>query len=334
MINTNNNFVYADLDSYQTYAWKYLLQSFTLNDINKNFESYRSSCLSHSNTFNLIKNNIKNMFNVIYKEEKFYPHFKHSIISEMGGTNQPLYFFRIRKIENGVHFNSDNNNKIIPESFVFEDIQKTSDVWEKPSFLVNHYQRLSKPQESVLYTSLMPSTAILEMDINQDNSLFFLIVYKSKRKIVYNDCCNFVYYNNLSEEENMKRYIIFDFLRNEFTRILPKTYYSENQYCAAEAISKKFFISDDTEGIQYPSARGIKQYNFAFFSNSIHNCLEFVGLRCCKFINRNEIETNHKVFADGFWNETLEKFEYYSPYSDKSKQVFGDNILLDILMSK
>lgn len=70
----------------------------------------------------------------------------------------------------------------------------------------------------------MSSTALLETNVHEKDSLFFLIVYKSKRKINYSDCYNFVYYRNLSEDNNMKRYIIFQFLRNEFTRVLPETF--------------------------------------------------------------------------------------------------------------
>jgi hypothetical protein len=333
MMDIRENIVYTNLDLDEIASWKFLLHNLTLEKINNQFESYINTCLLYPTSFSRIEDNINSMFNVNYLGHDFFPNFRHTITSESGGNNNPYYFFRIRKIEKGMHYDLNNLNEILTESIEFQEIQTLSDVWEKPANQVNHYQRLSKPKRSVLYTSLMTSTALFETNIHEKESLFFLIVYKSKRKINYSDCCNFVYYNNLSEDDNMKRYIIFQFLRNEFTRVLPETYNYENQYCAAESISRKFFISDDVDGIQYPSARGLGQYNFAFWSNTAHDCLEFIGLRCCKLNNRNGFETQNSIFVDCFWNEDLKKFEYVSPFSDKSKQVFGD-MLLSILIAK
>jgi len=328
---TRENIVYTDLDSSEISAWKYLLQNLTFEKINNQFEAYQNTCLRYPTTFKRIENSINSLFNVQYLGHDFSPHFKHTITSEKG-ERIPDYFFRIRKREKGVYYDVDKENKLLPETIEFEDIQIWSDVWEKPANLVNNYQRLSKPQDSVLYTSLMTSTALLETNIKQGD-LYFLIVYKSKRKIQYSDCCNFVYYNNLSEDENMKRYIIFEFLRNEFTRVLPSTYDSENQYCAAESISKKFFISDDVDAIQYPSTRGIGHRNAAFLSTTVRDCLEFVGFRYCIMNSNNGNQSMNSVFADGFWNSNSKKFEYHSFDSDKSKLIFGD-MLLSILITK
>ena len=328
---TRENIVYTDLEYEDISAWKFLLQNLTFEKINRQFEAYQDTCLRYPTSFKRIENNINSLFNVEYSGHDFYPNFRHTIISEKG-DRFPEYFFRIRKVEKGVNYDVNNENTFLPESIEFEDIQSWNDVWEKPANLVTNYQRLSKPLNSVLYTSLMPSTALLETDIKQGD-LFFLIAYKSKRKIQYSDCCNFIYYNNLSENENMKRYIIFQFLRNEFTRVLPESYDSEIQYCAAEAISRKFFISDDVEGIQYPSTRGIGHRNFAFWGNSARNCLDFIGFRCCVMNNKIRNQSMNSIFADGFWNNNLKKFEFYSHNSDKSKEIFGD-ILLNVLMSK
>lgn len=328
---TRENIVYTDLDSRDISAWKFLLRNLTFERINNQFEAYQNTCLLYPTSFKRIEENINSLFNVEYSGQNFFPHFKHTITSEKG-EKFPDYFFRIRKVEKGVYYDVNNENKFLPETIEFEDIQTWSDVWEKPANLVTNYQRLSKPQNSVLYTSLMTSTALLETNIEQGD-FFFLIVYKSKRRIQYSDCCNFVYYNNLSEDENMKRYIIFQFLRNEFTRVLPSTYDAETQYCGAEAISKKFFISDDVDAIQYPSTRGIGHRNAAFWSDTARYCLEFVGFRCCKMDNKIRNQSMNSIFADCFWNVNSRKFEYHSFNSDKSKQIFGD-IVLSVLMSK
>lgn len=322
------NIIYTDLSSEEVYSWKYLLKNLNLQKINSQFESFKTSCLSYQTTFKRIEDNVNSLFNIDYSGQSFFPHFKHSITSDRGNINNPYYFFRIRKIEKRYSSDRNNLNILLPETLEFEDIQTLSDVWERPANQVKHYQRLSKPLNSVLYTSLMTSTAILETNINEKD-LFFLIVYKSKKEFKYSDCCNFVYYNNLSEDENMKRYTIFHLLRSEFTRVLPNGYNYENQYCAAESISKKFFISDNVDGIQYPSTKGLGHNNFAFWSNTARDCLDFIGLRCCIMGNKNKLS----IYADCFWNDSLLKFEYYSPQSERSKLVFG-NPLLNTFISK
>ena len=173
----------------------------------------------------------------------------------------------------------------------------------------------------------MTSTALLETNIHKKEDLFLLIVYKSRREIIYNDCCKFIYYNELTEAENMKRYILFHLLRNEFTRILPKSYNSENQYCAAESISRKFFITENTDGIQYPSTRGLGHHNFAFWSGTARSCLEFIGFRLCTMNYKDGHKSMNNIFVDCIWNIDLNKFEYISPFSEKSKQIFGDTLL-------
>jgi hypothetical protein len=173
--------------------------------------------------------------------------------------------------KNGIDFNT----------IEFEEIQSLKDIWERPAEEVEYYQRLNKPHASVLYTSLMPSTAVIETNL-KNKDLFFLIVYKSTGNFNYSDCSNFFYFDGLTEEENMKRYILFYLLRDEFIRILPESYESENQYCSSYYISKKFFISEDSQAIQYPSICGLGHRNFAFWGN-IREHLEFVGLRFCYF---------------------------------------------------
>jgi RES domain. len=334
MIDIRENIIYTDLEPKEKIGrWKYLLQNLTFERINSQFESYINTCLVYPTSFERIEACIDSLFNVDYKDNKFYPHFKTIITSEFGNKNHPYYLFRVRKINKGVYYDLSDLNAVIAETFDFEEIQTLDDIWERPAAQVINYQRLSKPNNSVLYTSLMTSTALLETNIREKQDLFFLIVYKSKRNIVYNDCCSFVYYNDLTENENMKRYIIFQFLRNEFTRVLPDTYNSENQYCSAESISRKFFISADVDGIQYPSTRGLGHRNFAFWSSSARSCLEFVGIRCCSMDKREGHQSLHKVFADCFWNKESMKFEYVSPFTDMSKRVFGDPIL-NIFMSK
>lgn len=310
-------------------AWKVLLKELSVEQIHKQFEEYKWFCHNHSTSFNLIEKKVNSLFVIDYKNQKFPLHFKFSIETQKHHPDYPLYFFRIRKINKGVRWG--DKKQLNYEKLEFEDIQTISDVWEKPTNMVTSYQRLNMPKNSVLYTSLMPSTAVLETGLIAKD-MFFLIIYKDKNKFRFSDCSRFVYFNELTEEENLKRYIIFNLLREEFIRILPQSYNEENQYCTAYSIAKRFFIDDNTDAIQYPSVRGLNHMNFAFFENHIKNNLELVGIRVCGLVEQKGMLTDIKIIADGFWNKELNKMEYYSPYSDKSKQVFTQ--YLNIMISK
>jgi hypothetical protein len=270
---------------------------------------------------------VKSLFEIDLNGHKFSPNFKYSIRAEKRTSEFPYYLFRVRKLTKGSLIDIDKNG-IDFKNMEFEEIQTLQDIWEKPAGQVCDYQRLNCPHHSVLYTSLMPSTAILETNL-KEKDFFFLIIYKSMGNFTYSDCSNFIYFNELTEEENMKRYIMFSLLREEFTRILPGSYKEGNQYCAAYSISKKFFISEDSQAIQYPSTRGLGHKNFAFWGN-IRDCLDFVGFRFCTLMEKKGTQSNLSVLADSFWNGDLAKFEYFSPYSKESKQIFGDMLLSEM----
>lgn len=335
LIMNRENFINTVVDQENVNYLRRFLKEMSLERIINEIELYQDFCIRNPNSFIKIEEYINNtLFNVKHYNENLFPNFKHKTTSVFG-DNFPLYFFRVRNIEKKVYFdqNKKTNNRNDIEKNVFEemnfpDIQTWNDVWEKPKESVTNYQRLSKPLNSVLYTSLMPSTAILETNNYEIGSSFFLIIYKSKRKITYSDCSSFVYYQNMTEDENMKRYIIFQFLVNEFARVLPNSYDSEIQYCAAAAISRKFFINEGVDGIQYPSTRGLGHKNFGFWSESCQDSLEFIGIRCCGLINNQDGSSKQRIsLADGFWNNELRKFEFVSPSSEKSKQVYDDFLL-------
>jgi hypothetical protein len=325
----NNNFVRLNLNFKEDIlSWKSLLASYSLESINQQFENYKAQCHLDGVNFNRIETTVKSLFEINFNGHNFSPNFQYSIEPKNRSSNFPYYFFRIRKLTKG-NWIDINNKGINFETMEFEEIQTIRDIWERPAEQVDYYQRLNNPYHSVLYTSLMPSTTILETGLNEKD-FFFLIVYKSIGNFRYNDCCNFVYFNELSEEENMKRYIMFYLLRDEFTRILPGSYQEGNQYCAAYSISNKFFISEDAHAIQYPSTRGLGHKNFAFLKN-IHECLDFVGFRFCTLVEKKGTQSNLSVLADCFWNNDINRFEYFSPYSEESKRVFGDMLLSEML---
>lgn len=326
-----NNFIRHSLNSVEEIVtWKKLLSNYSLESIHQQFENYKTCCHLDCVGFNRIKSSVESLFSINYMGHDFSPNFRYTIIPQDRPADFPYYFFRIRKLTRGCWLDI-NSDSIEFNTIEFEEIQTLKDIWERPAEQIGNYQRLNEPYNSVLYTSLMPSTAILETNLKEED-LFFLITYKSIGKFKYSDCCRFVYFNDLSEEENMKRYIMFYLLRDEFTRILPGSYKEGNQYCSAYEISKKFFIEGNVQGIQYPSTRGLGHKNFAFWGN-IRDYLEFIGFRLCALVKKEGTQSDIRIIADGFWDEKSRKFKYFSPFSDKSKQIFGD-ILLDAMMRK
>jgi hypothetical protein len=325
-----NDWIPYSLSKEEILMWRHFLSHFSLDYINQQIQTYKSCCLHYATNEHRIAKAVESLFEIKYQGHSFPPNFKYSIIPEKRPQNFPYYFFRIRPLEKQVRFETLNNNSSINfETLEFEDIQTFQDVWEPPADKVTKYGRLHKPHTPVLYTSLEPSAAVKETIIQNhdpDKVQFIMIVYKSVGDFCYSDCSNFLYFKDLTEEENMKRYILFNFLRDEFTRTLPKPYNERDQYCAAYHISKKFFIAEESQAIQYPSARGLGQRNFAFWGN-IRECLDFVGFRCCYITETNGRTSNISILADCFWDEESGHFRYYSPYSEESKQVFGEPLL-------
>ena len=326
----NNNVIHHTPSKEEILSWKNLLSRFTLESINQHFENYRTHCLYYPTNEKRIEIAVDSLFEIKNQNHSFSPHFKYCISPEKRHLSFPYYFFRIRKLTKGSWFEKKKDeNGIDFNTMEFEEIQTLKDIWERPAEEVTYYQRLNKPYTSVLYTSLEPSAAIFEANLN-DKDLFFLIVYKSAGSFNYSDCSNFIYYNGLTEEENLKRYILFYILRDEFTRILPESYETKNQYCVSYYISKKFFISEDSHGIQYPSTRSLGQRNFAFWGN-IREHLEFVGFRFCYLNKKGKLQSRIKIIADSFWNDGSRRFEYFSPFSKESKKIFEDPLLSAML---
>ena len=325
-----NNFMHFTPPKEELLNWKCLLSRYSLESINQHLENFRTHCLYYPTNAKRVEMAVDALFEVQIQNQSFFPHFKSCFSPEIRHADFPYYFFRIRKLTKGSLIEI-NKEGIDFSNMEFEEIQSLKDIWERPAEEVTYFQRLNQPYTSVLYTSLEPSAAVFETNL-KDMDLFFLIVYKSKGAFNYSDCSNFLYYYGLSEEENLKRYILFYILRNEFTRILPEPYESENQYYTSYYLSRKFFISEQSQAIQFPSTRSLGQRNFAFWGN-IREYLEFVGFRFCYLNKKGRIQSPITILADGFWNDESGRFEYFSPHSKVSKQIFEDP-MLSILLQK
>ena len=118
MLNNKNDIIYINLEpKEEILAWKHLLHHLSLERINKDFQLYQDICLSNTTSFSRIEATIQSLFNIKFRGHDFFPHFKQIITSEAGSKNYPYYFFRIRKLNKKVHFNLNNLNQVIPESF-------------------------------------------------------------------------------------------------------------------------------------------------------------------------------------------------------------------------
>jgi len=179
---------------------------------------------------------------------------------------EPPYHFRVRKADPEKVFAGDFSlsERETYDNLFFEAMNCYNDLWARQESIVNDYNRLNKPNQSVLYTSLDGSTTLVEADVNE-GELFFMICYKRKKPIRFSDCSRFVAFDELTEVENLKRYVIFNLLRNEFVREFPKTYDKQSQYCLSSNIAEHFFIGEGVDAIQYPSVKGLVAYNIAIF---------------------------------------------------------------------
>lgn len=316
----NGNFLHHTLSGEEVLTWRHFLTHFSLEFIHQQIENYKTCCLNYPTNEILISKAVDSLLAIDYQGHRFQPPFKD--MTNFEKERNLGYFFRVREIDGMWWSNGEN---IDFNTFELKDIQTLQDVWERPAEDVKYYGRLNKPNSSVLYTALEPSTAIRETIIPKygvkDTPPFILTVYKCKESFTYSDCLHFIYYDGLTDEENTKRYLLFNLLRNEFTRIRPALYDNQNQYCASYFISNKFFIHEDSQAIYYPSTRGLGSGNVVFLGN-FREYLEFVGFFF--FIDG-------KPLLGCSWDSEKERFNYFSLGSDDAKQVFGDPILQVLL---
>ncbi len=314
---------------------KDILEELTLENIIDQFDKFKYKCFnSPTSIFGEIDYLLPKLFMTKYGQINFkYTISTNDTIRDDGSNDSP-YHFRIRKIKQDKLIKQiyKLSNNDIYENLHFTEMDCENDLWAKPPALVLDYSRLNKPNQSILYTSMEGSTTLTECNINV-NEYFFIICYKRIKPITFSDCYRFIAFNELTEEENSKRYIIFNLLKNEFVRIFPKTYYEyeQCQYCISSKIAEYFFINDNVDGIQYPSVKNIGAFNFAFKGISARECLNPVCIKFCKLLKPiNGKKGTLEILTNGFWQNN--KFIWTTPESSLSKKLL--DISLDMYLYK
>lgn len=313
---------------------KAILRELSLESIDEQFADFKYTCFVAPE---YIEKRIASLIEKLFKTKHGQMNFKYTIdcplVDPITHISNPPYHFRVRKADpNKVlagDFNLSDNE--ICESLYFAAMNCKDDIWARPSSMITEYGRLNEPNQSILYTSLEGSTTLVEADVNI-GELFFMICYKRTKPIIFSDCSRFIAFNELTEEENLKRYAIFNLLRNEFVREFPKTYDKQSQYCLSSNIAKHFFINDDVDAIQYPSVKGLGAYNFAFFEDRAKECLTPICVKFCLLEERlGNREARIRAITNGFWQNN--KFVWTPLNSTLSKELLNDPAL-DIFLSK
>lgn len=316
----------ADLDIENTIALKYFLSKYSLSAIESEYNTFKARCY---NSGNISENSVKRLVDSLFVKDDIKFSFAVSIeikLVDKGIVQPPLFVFRSRK--SSVKSNSD-----LTLSNIEQEIGKASDLWEKPRELCKTFERVNKVGESVLYTSYETTTTFCELNL-QPNDYFYVVAYKRNKRIKASTCVNFVYYNQLTEVENLKRYAIFTLLRNEFTRALPSMYSKQSQYYISYYLAKRFFIAENTCGLEYPSVKGIGANNFVFFDNEAKKCLDIICVRLCRFADTEAKRSSNliDVIMSGFLEEN--KIKWFGATSQEAKDRLNNHFGFDMFFAK
>lgn len=306
---------------------KAVLQELTLESIDNQFTNLKNHyCAAPQHIERRIDNLLENLFKTKYGQIDFKYNIDGQLINPITGYMEPPYQFRIRKANPKAICKGDFTltTEQIFDSLEFADMNCENDMWARPSSMVTDYGRLHKPNQSVLYTSLDGSTTIVEADVDVGD-FFFIVCYKRVKPMQFSDCTRFVAFEELTEEENLKRYVMFNLLVNEFTKEFPKTYNKQHQYCLSSNVADYFFNYPDIDAIQYPSVKKLGNRNFAYFDDKARKCLTPICVKFCRFEDRIDDRPLIKFMYNGFWIDN--RFVWAHPNSNLSKEKLNDPVL-------
>jgi hypothetical protein len=295
----------------QTELFKNLLQKISVKELNKRINFYRESVNLRTASESRIKEELKKLFTTEINSEPF------SFFMKSDTYTHPYHdfnFFRIRK------FASEDYNGMLSKSF--PSMSKRQDVWARPASDVKVFGRLNRPNETILYAAGRIENAVYETNC-QNGELFFLLVYKNKKRMRLSQIHTVTYMDELTEEENAKRIILHNFLLSEFTKIVPPG--REYLYKSSIAIYEEFFYSPAIDAFTYPSTKSQRNagFNICFNENQAHSNLDFLGLMVCELLpSVQEAEFRMEPYYDGFINDQG-TFDFYPYNTDIAKDKFG-----------
>jgi len=189
------------------------------------------------------------------------------------GTN----FYRVRVLE----------GHDIPN----ENLSKKGDFWAPPAEKVTAYNRLNKPQESLLYTSpSYPHVAINEMKNKVKDNLFVVIIYKSIAAVKINIIGLAFNHDQLGiyDEKAIRVGEMYnDFFHDEFSRDVGDG--TEYLYKISECIAKTYFDlppRDAQDAWAYPSVQNKSMLNVCFRPEIANELLELQPSVIGRYINQ------------------------------------------------
>ena len=238
---------------------------------------------------------------------------------EIDGLKMHTFYPSFGNYDTGTRF-----YRIRPIPFNQNELDQYSQIvayWNPPVEKVNCPGRLNKIHESLLYTSTNPHTAMVEMKI-QNYQNFVLIIYETIRPIKI----NIIGANNdihiLSEEDNKKFQLYNNFLREEFTKVVPCG--SEYLYRVSEFIAKCYFDlppRDVQDAWFYPSVASKGGYNICFRPEIAKESLKLVGALFCSMMNFKD-NPSFKCYYIATLN--TENKVTFSPDLNKMKELFPE----------
>lgn len=242
---------------------KEILAEISIEDLEQDFNSFLQS-LSLDMSDDEIINKLKSFIPC----KSFIPNNKKAILDirdnfeiEKGGK-----FFRIRRIKQG-------------QSGTYEELKTESDIWAPPEKYVTKYQRINKPNQSVLYITNNKVLAIQETEVKEGEK-FILIEYETLTPLNF---CGIKIENeasktNFTEEEIKKLNFIDAFYRKLFSEKIEKDS-EELIYKVSNIIARKIHpLTDNQVGWCYRPVAGGRGFNFALEPENIKDKLKVSGI--------------------------------------------------------
>jgi len=217
-------------------------------------------------------------------------------------------FYRVRQLE--------PNDRTVP----LKAMSTISDCWEAPKDVVNK-GRLNKPQETLLYVSLSPNTAIEELEI-PNNQLCSIIVYEAVSPI---NITEMHFPRNLEKMNIESQRIIHEFLNSEFSRSIKDC--SGHIYTISEIITKMFDLPPEGQDAWcYQSVAKESYYNLCIISPA-NKKLKLIGVQIAS-VERHTCNKPYEytVKCIAINSGSNKNLDYYKIGSKKQKEIFPEII--------
>lgn len=292
--------------------FKECLSKLSIKELIERIIYFKNHISLRNSTEEDLKKELKKIFEIDFRGNKSYFFFNDDTLTP---ENHNYHFYRIRKFTKKDYEGFNNRN--------FDSLKQESDIWAKPSHLINEYGRLNRKEETILYASNQSVNAIHETNC-QVGELFFLLVYKNKKRMRFSQIHHLKYQDDFTEEENSKLFIMHEFIASEFIKYVPIG--KEYLYKTSLLIYELFFHKDLNDGFTYPSVKSnsTNGFNLAFNTKQYQENLNFLGAMVCRLQEGDETcEFRTELILDAFLNDQ-NNFDFYNFNSEISNKKFGN----------